>query len=74
MGERQETPGREWRAKVDFSASALRTAREERGLTQGQLAEVLGVDRVTIARWECGMRTPRGAALRLVELWLRGEV
>jgi transcriptional regulator with XRE-family HTH domain len=30
------------------------------GVTQQQLADELGVDRVTVARWESGKRTPRG--------------
>ena len=35
--------------------------RLEAMLTQEQVAQVLGVDRVTVARWELGVRTPRGA-------------
>ncbi len=36
----------------------LKKAREKRGLTQGALAEKVGVDRVTIARIETGARNP----------------
>ena len=32
-------------------------------LTQQDVAESLGVDRVTVARWESGRRTPRGQLL-----------
>jgi DNA-binding transcriptional regulator YiaG len=39
------------------------------GVTQQQLADELGVDRVTVARWESGERTPRGELrLRYVAL------
>ena len=30
------------------------------GAAQRRVAEELGVDRVTVTRWELGMRTPRG--------------
>jgi putative transcriptional regulator len=35
----------------------IRSARELAGLTQSQAAEILGVDRVTWARYEAGTRT-----------------
>jgi len=34
--------------------------RREAGLSQERLAAVLGVHRVTVARWEDGVRKPRG--------------
>lgn len=37
--------------------------REGAGLTQREVAEVLGVTRVTVARWEGGVRMPRGRHL-----------
>lgn len=37
--------------------------RRRANLTQRQLAEALGVTRVTVARWEIGTRTPRGDLL-----------
>lgn len=36
----------------------LKAAREEKGLTQEKLAEILNVSRVTIARYESGDRWP----------------
>lgn len=36
---------------------AVRAARMSRGVTQEELATVLGVDRVTVARYEGGLRT-----------------
>jgi DNA-binding transcriptional regulator YiaG len=37
-----------------------RRIREALGITQRELAEVLGVERATYTRWELGSRTPRG--------------
>ncbi len=34
------------------------------GISQSRLAEELGVHPVTVARWECGTRSPRGETLR----------
>lgn len=36
----------------------LREVRKERGLTQGQLAEALGVSQKSISRWENGKTMP----------------
>lgn len=36
----------------------LRTLRRDRNLTQAAVAEAIGVDRVTYARWETGGRKP----------------
>ena len=36
----------------------LRTARQQKGLTQKQVAEVIGVDKSTYAHYESGRRTP----------------
>jgi DNA-binding transcriptional regulator YiaG len=37
-----------------------RAIRAEAGVSQQQLAAELGVNRVTVARWELGARVPRG--------------
>jgi len=34
----------------------LKAARKKLGFSQSQLAEALGVDRVSVARWETGTR------------------
>lgn len=39
-------------------AHAIRTARLERGLTQGELAARIGVSQSTISFWENGTETP----------------
>lgn len=36
--------------------NALRTFRDQRSLTQGQLAVLLGVTKSTVSRWEAGVR------------------
>jgi DNA-binding transcriptional regulator YiaG len=40
----------------------IRTLREALGLTQAQLAERIGVDKMTVARWEWGKLRPRASA------------
>ncbi|MEH0551242.1 helix-turn-helix transcriptional regulator [Streptomyces sp. B21-101] len=37
--------------------------RKRSGLTQKELAEILGVDRTAIAHWEAGRRHPEGKRL-----------
>jgi transcriptional regulator with XRE-family HTH domain len=39
-----------------------RTIRVAAGISLGELAKSVGVDRSTILRWESGERRPRGAA------------
>lgn len=41
-----------------------RAIRESAGLSQARVAEALGVDRVTVTRWETGRRRPRGQIAR----------
>ena len=44
----------------------LRTARRSVGLTQKQLAEELGVESITVSRWERGVTAPSLARLRRI--------
>ena len=44
----------------------LRTARRASGLTQKQLAEALGVESITVSRWERGVTTPSLPRLRRI--------
>jgi transcriptional regulator with XRE-family HTH domain len=44
----------------------LRTARRSAGLTQRQLAEKLGVESITVSRWERGVTTPSLPGLRRI--------
>lgn len=45
----------------------LRTLREALGLTQKELAEAVGVDKMTVSRWERGEFGPRRGALVQLE-------
>jgi transcriptional regulator with XRE-family HTH domain len=52
---------RDARARRSLPDPAVRRLlRERAGLTQDQLANVLGVGRVAVTRYESGLRTPRG--------------
>lgn len=52
----------EIRAVRHLPAPALaRAIREAAGVSQERIAQELGVDRVTVTRWESGARRPRGA-------------
>jgi transcriptional regulator with XRE-family HTH domain len=44
----------------------LRTARRSAGLTQKQLANELGVESITVSRWERGVTTPSLPRLRRI--------
>ncbi len=48
----------------------LKEKRAQAGLSQARLADVLGVSRNTVARWETGERTPTGLARRALEAWI----
>jgi len=50
------------------TAEELKTIRDQLGLTQGELAEKLGVARNTITRWEMGIRHIPEPVARLVRL------
>ena len=45
----------------------IRRERESLGLTQGQLAEILGVALNTVSRWELGQRTPHPLVLKAIQ-------
>ena len=52
-----------------LEASSVTRAREALGVTQAELARSLDVDRVTVARWESGARTPdKPVTDRILEL------
>jgi DNA-binding transcriptional regulator YiaG len=48
-------------------ARRIQWARWRKGLSLRGLAKQLGVDPETLRRWECGLRTPRGKYVALVE-------
>jgi DNA-binding transcriptional regulator YiaG len=49
-----------------ISPKRILKIRKALGLTQEQLAEQLGAQRSTVARWELGNNEPRGANLKLL--------
>lgn len=48
-------------------AAWVRYVRGQLGWTQTQLAEAVGVSRLTITRWESGAQTPRGKSRERLE-------
>jgi transcriptional regulator with XRE-family HTH domain len=55
--------------RVDMTGEEIRRWREERGIDRYELARLLGLDKMTVYRWEAGLRTPNE---RLMELALKG--
>lgn len=51
----------------------MREMRKTLGLSQQELADVLGVNRVSVARWETGERTPSRMAQFFLQHLLRCE-
>jgi DNA-binding transcriptional regulator YiaG len=52
-----------------MSPKQIKNMRQKLKLTQQQLADRIGAQRATVARWEIGMNEPRGANLKaLLEL------
>ena len=45
-------------------AAHIRVGRNAEGLSQEQLADRIGVDRMTISRWERGLARPRPCHIR----------
>ncbi len=51
-----------------MDAGQIRAFRKRLGLTQEQLAKLLGVHTLTVSRWERGQVTPDGATAQLLDL------
>ena len=63
-------PGR----KVGFTAERLKTQRARLGLTQEQMARLLGVSSLSIWKWESGGAVPRASRVpRILELLALGK-
>lgn len=60
-------------AGMVFSANLARI-RTEKGLTQEQLAEKIGVQQPTVQRWEAGGRQPRKGYLEMIAAALEVEL
>ena len=56
-----------------MTPAEILAARKALGLTQEQLAEVMGMrGKTTISEWEGGKRNPTAAAVRLMRAYLEG--
>lgn len=54
---------------IAMKPKQIQRLRRKLELTQQQLADLIGAQRVTVTRWETGMNEPRGANLKaLMEL------
>lgn len=54
-------------------AERIKTAREEQGLTQEQLAERLEISRQAVSKWEMGLSVPSPENLKLLEEILKTD-
>jgi len=52
---------------IDLVSERVKELREKMGLTQEKFAARIGVHKITVSRWECGVITPRGMALKALE-------
>lgn len=52
----------------DYSARDIKRIREGCRVSQGVFAAYLHVSRSTVAQWEQGEKSPRGASLKLLDL------
>ena len=51
-----------------FSADEIKALRQRLRISQPVFAVYLGVTKSTVSQWEQGLKTPRGPALRLLDL------
>jgi antitoxin CcdA len=58
---------------IIVSGDEIKAARERRGLTQKQLAKLLGVTHSAISHWERGRTDVAAASARSVVRWLNSE-
>ena len=58
---------------VQYLGEVLRTERLKVGLTQVHLGELIGVDAVSVRRWELGLRLPSVQRLLDLEIVLAKE-
>lgn len=52
-----------------MSEIKVKEMREEKGMTQAQLAQIMGVSTQTIKNWESGKTIPSTAAMKLQEIF-----
>ncbi len=51
---------------ASWNSARIRALRNKLGLSQRQMADMLGTRQQTISEWETGMYQPRGASARLL--------
>lgn len=54
--------------KIDMTKCRLKELREEKNLTQRQLATMLGISQANISRWEAGLIVPN-----VLDCWRMAE-
>ncbi len=58
----------ERRQPVDWNRESIRELRRHMGLTQAELARLLGIRQQTVSEWEGGLYKPRGATVTLLNI------
>jgi DNA-binding transcriptional regulator YiaG len=56
-----------------MTGEEIKLARKMLGMTQAKFAERLDVHRITVSRWERGVRKPYGAEVKAIELLVDKE-
>ena len=54
--------------RLEWDSKHVRALRQHLGLTQRELADLLGTRQQTISEWETGMYQPRGASSTLLSI------
>lgn len=52
----------------NWNKDSIRALRRHMGLTQVELAKVLGIRQQTVSEWESGVYKPRGATITLLNI------
>ncbi len=74
---REKTPLKKEKGSPEFSASGIRKLRKKLGVSQKQLASLVGVSPATVVAWEGGKYRPRDgkvAELSSLEKWDKADV
>jgi len=54
--------------RLEWDSERIRALRRHLGLTQDELAKILGVRQQTISEWETGLYQPRGASSTVLSI------
>ena len=58
----------DYQPKVSWDKHSIRALRWHMGLTQAELARLLGIRQQTVSDWESGTYRPRGASATLLNI------